>query len=118
MYPQMVYLRSLLLSLKSAKFGSFQLILSAGIAREPSLITKDKGCPDDALLLHLSVKSLISYTWVASNLLFALCTSGSKKDNSVSHMPSKVPCAIKGYAASPASPGNEVGSAHRWACWI
>lgn len=88
----------------SAKFGSFQFILSAGIAREPSLITKDEGCPDDALLLRLSVKSLISYTWVASNLLFALCTIGSKRDNSVSHMPSKFPCAIKGHAASPSQP--------------
>lgn len=102
----------------SAKFGSFQLILSAGIAREPSLITKDEGCPDDALLFHLSVKSLISYTWAASNLLFALCTSGSKRGNSVSHMPSKFPCVIKGHAASPASPGNEVGSVHKWTCWI
>ena len=56
------------------------LILSAGIAGELSLIVKDEGCPDDALLLHLLVKSLISYTWVAVNLLFALCTRGSKSD--------------------------------------
>lgn len=65
---------------RSAKFGSFQLILSAEFPRELFLITKDEGYPDDALLFHLSVKSLISYTWVASNLLFALCTSGSKLD--------------------------------------
>lgn len=95
----------------------FQLLLSAGAAREPSLITKDEGCPDDALCLHLSVKSLISYTWVAPNLLFALCTSGSKRDSSLSHMPSKSPCAIKGHAASPDSPGNGVGSVHKWTCW-
>lgn len=61
-----------------AKFYSFKLILSAGIAGELSLIIKDEGCPDDALLPHLPVKSLISYTWVASNPLFALCTSSSK----------------------------------------
>lgn len=61
-----------------AKFYSFKLILSAGIAGELSLIIEDEGCPDDALLPHLPVKSLISYTWVASNPLFALCTSSSK----------------------------------------
>lgn len=63
-----------------AKFCSFKLILSTGIARELSFIIKDERCPGDALLLHLPVKSLISYTWVASNLLFALCTRGSKLD--------------------------------------
>lgn len=61
-----------------AKFCSFKLILSAGIAGELSLIIKDEECPDDALLFHLPVKPLISYTWVASNPLFAFCTSGSK----------------------------------------
>lgn len=63
-----------------ARFCSFKLILCAGVAGEPSLIIKDEGCPDDARLLHLPLKPLISFTWVASSLLFALCTSGSKSD--------------------------------------
>lgn len=57
-----------------AKFCSFKLILSTEIVREHSFIIKDEGCPGDALLLHLPIKSLISYTWVASNPLFALFT--------------------------------------------
>jgi len=65
-------------SYPGAKFCSFKLVLSAGIAGELSLIIKDEECPDDALLFHLPVKPLISYTWVASNPLFAFCTSGSK----------------------------------------
>lgn len=82
-----------------AKFCSFKLILSAGIAGELSLMIKDEGCPDDALLLHLPVKSLISYTWVASNPLFALCTTGSKSNKVfLLHVPQKFPCAIKWYA--------------------
>lgn len=63
-----------------AKFCSFKLILSAGITGKLSLIIKDEGCPDDALLLHLAIKPLISYTWVAYNPLFSLCTRGSKLD--------------------------------------
>lgn len=109
LYSKLVYLRSLSFVTRSAKFCSFKLIFTVGTARKPPLTTIDEGCPDDALRLHLSVKSLISYTWVASNLLFVLCTSGSKRDNSVLNMPTKFPCAIKGHAASPASPRNGRG---------
>lgn len=57
-----------------AGFCSFKLIFCAGVAGEPSLIIKDEGCPNDALLLHLPLGSLISFTWAPFNLLFALCT--------------------------------------------
>lgn len=83
-----------------AKFCSLKLILSTEIIRERSFIIKDEGCPGDALLLHLPIKSLISYTWVTSNPLFALCTSGFKLDKFCVKYANKVkfPCAIKGYA--------------------
>ena len=83
-----------------AKFCSFKLILSTEIVGELSFIIKDEGCTGDALLLHLPIKSLISYTWVASNPLFALCTSGFKLDKFCVKYANKVkfPCAIKGYA--------------------
>jgi hypothetical protein len=89
-----------------AKFCSFELILSVGTAGELSLVIKDEGRPDDALLLHLPVKSLIPYTWVASNLLFALCTSGSKAGVIYAK---QVSFCHKRACCSPRVPGKETG---------
>lgn len=88
-----------------AKFCSFKLILCAGIAGELSLIIKDEGCPDDALLLHLPVKSLISYTWVASNLYLLYVPVVPSQTSSLSHMPSKVSLCHKTACYAPRSPG-------------
>lgn len=100
-----IHSRILPLSTEIAKFCSFKLILTPGIVGELCFIIKDEGCPGDALLLHLPFKSLISYTWVASNPLFALCTSGSKLDKFCVTYANKVSLCHNRACYAPRSPG-------------
>lgn len=71
-----------------AKFCSFKLILSTGIAGELSFIIKDEGCPGD-VLLHLAVKSLISYSGWLLILYLLYVPVVPSWTSSVSHMPTK-----------------------------
>lgn len=86
-----VYSRILPLATEFCELSLFLLLRLWGTF----LYCKDEGWPDNAPPLHLPVKSLISYTWVASNPSFTLRTNSPKSRLARCHI-----CrVIKGHAA-------------------